>query len=565
VKKVFFGIGLIVIGVAFFSIYAKDELNIAKRVGGEIKELDFVVVVPSFNNDAYFERNLNSIISQDYKKYQVIYIDDCSTDNTGANVSEYIAQKNVGDRFKLIHNQENRKALYNLYKAIHECPNDKIIVLLDGDDWFPDEHVLSTLNEYYQNPDMWMSYGQYIRYPDDQMGMCGPVKHSFLKKGKMRYKNWQYSHLRTFYAGLFKRIKLADLTENGAFFNVAWDHAIMFPMLEMAREHAYFTPDVLYVYNYETPLTDAKLRLKEQERVVDVVKKLPVYSALQEDPRAPFEEGISDLVVFSYNRPMQLYAFLESMKQNITGFRKTGIIYRADPDFAAGYDLIKKTFPEVYFFRQSNETPKQDFKPLVLETTYGKFGEGADYIAYAVDDIIITDKIDVAHAALKLKETGAYGVFYRLGKHVDYCYMMDQYQGIPDLLEVGGGCLAWQFKTAKGDWNYPNSVDLVLYAKKDIRDELEKIKYTFPNDFEGEWSKFPDRNKFGLCYERAKMVNIPMNIVSTFQNKAAHTFSASDLNDLFEGGMKIDINPFYQILNESAHADIQPQFVSRTQ
>ncbi len=564
-KKVFLGFGLIVMGVALFSLYGKEELNIAKKVGGVTSELEFVVVVPSFNNDAYFERNLNSILSQDYKNYEVVYIEDCSTDNTFKNVSEYVEGKNFGKSIKIIRNSENRKALYNLYTAIHDCSNDKIIVLLDGDDWFADEHVLSTLNEYYQNQDMWMSYGQYIRYPDYQMGMCKPVTKSFLKRRKMRQNKWQYSHLRTFYAGLFKRIKLSDLVEKGSFFTAAWDHAIMFPMLEMAREHAYFTPDVFYVYNYETPLTDAKIRLQEQERVAGLIKQMPRYSPLTVDPRAPFEQGVSDLVVFSYNRPMQLFAFLESAKKNVTGFRKIGVIYRADPDFWSGYEEIKYVFPEVQFFRQSNETPKEDFKPLVLETTYGKFGQGADYIAFAVDDIIITDQIDVLHGALKLKETGAYGLFYRLGRHVDYCYMLDQYQGVPNLLEVGGGCLAWQFETAKGDWNYANSVDLVLYAKNDIRKELESIKYTFPNDFEGEWSKFADASKFGLCYERAKMVNIPMNIVSTFRNRAAHTFSADDLNDLFEEGLKIDIAPFYHILNPSAHADIQPQFIPRTQ
>ena len=63
-----------------------DELNVVKKGMPILKEHEFVVVVSSFNNDAYFERNLNSIFSQDYKNYHVIYIDDCSTDNTYANV-----------------------------------------------------------------------------------------------------------------------------------------------------------------------------------------------------------------------------------------------------------------------------------------------------------------------------------------------------------------------------------------------------------------------------------------------------------------------------------------------
>ena len=89
------------------------------------------------------------------------------------------------------------------------------------------------------------------------------------------------------------------------------------------------------------------------------------------------------------------------------------------------------------------------------------------------------------------------------------------------------------------------------------------MKYTFPNDFEGEWARYADANKVGLCYERAKMVNIPMNIVSTFKNRAANTFSAEELNLMFSEGLKIDIAPFFQILNKGAHADLEPQFITR--
>lgn len=549
----------------FLKSFEKD-LNIAKKSETVSKEREFVVVVPSFNNDAYFERNLDSIFSQEYKNYRVIYIEDFSTDNTYANVKDYIERKGVQDVVTLIQNQENRKALYNLYTAVHSCSNDQIVVLLDGDDWFAHPYVLRDLNHYYEDENVWMTYGQYMRHPDNQMGMCAPVTKKFLHNAEMRANKWQYSHLRTFYAGLFKRVKLQDLIENGKFLSVAWDLAIMLPMMEMAREHAYFTPDVFYVYNYETPLNDAKIRLMEQERVEKYVRSLPIYPTLKVDPRKPFgEKDQADLVVFSYNRPMQLYAFLESVTQNVSRFRKIAAIYREDASFAEGYELVKKTFPEVSFFKQSKENPRGDFKPLVLETVLGKFGEGANYVAFAVDDIIITDKIHIHKDIVKLQETGAYGVFYRLGKHVDYCYMMDMHQGVPDLLEVGEGCLAWQFKSGKGDWIYPNSVDLVLYAKSDIRKDLERLKFTFPNDFEGEWSKYSDKNKIGLCHERAQMVNIPMNIVSTFNNRAAHTFSPEALNEMFLQGLKIDIEPFYHVLNRGAHADISPQFVARDQ
>jgi glycosyltransferase involved in cell wall biosynthesis len=554
---------------AFFLLHStllkggQKELNIAKKVENVLVQKEFIVVVPSFNNDHYFERNLSSIFSQDYPNYHVIYIDDNSTDNTFSEVSEYIRKNGFEDKVTLIHNATNQKALYNLYRAILGCKNDQIIVLLDGDDWFATNHVLSDLNNYYQNDDMWMSYGQYIRHPDKQIGMCTPVTKEFLSSAKMRHEKWQYSHLRTFYAGLFKKIRLEDLVEEGKFYTAAWDLAIMFPMMEMAREHVFFTPDILYVYNFETPLNDEKIRAREQQRIEKAIRAKPVYKELKEDPRKPFQECAVDLVAFSYNRPMQLYALLESLQKHVTGLRKIGIIYREDDSFVSGYDLVKKSFPEVVFFKQSNERPKEDFKPLVLEATFGEFGKGASYIVFAVDDMIITDKIDIQKGIKDLQEAHAYGLYYRLGKHIDYCYTQDYVSGVPELIEVGNGSFAWQFKQGSGDWNYPNSVDLVLYNKNDIKQVVEGMKYTFPNNFEGEWSKHADANKIGLCYERAKMVNVTMNFVTSFRNRATNSYLVEELNQMFLEGLKIDIDSFFHIMNRAPHTDVDPQFVTR--
>ena len=565
IKKGIFMTGFAVIALAAFAFFSKSsdkELNVAKKVEGVLEEKPFVIVTASFNNDAYFERNLDAIFSQEYKNYRVIYVEDASTDNTYSHVKEYIERYGVQDKIQLIHNTDNRKALYNLYTAVHSCKNDEIVVLLDGDDWLTSSSVLKDLNAYYANQDVWLTYGQYMRYPDDQIGMCAPVTKGFLRKGEMRQGKWQYSHLRTFYAGLFKRIQLKDLVEDNHFFTAAWDLALMLPMMEMAREHSYFTPDVFYVYNYETPLTDAKIRLAEQERIEKKVRSMPVYLPLECDPRTPFGEGsFTDIMVFSYNRPMQLYACLESMEKYIHGVRSIQVIYRESQDYNSGYEEVKKAFPQIQFFKQSQE-PKKDFKPLVMEGVFGNRGQGADYILFAVDDIIITDKIDLQKDIIKLQETGAYGCFYRLGTHLNYCFMTDQPQKVPPLLEVGEGLLAWQFNKGEWDWNYPNALDLVLYKKESIRQDLEKVKFTYPNDFEGGWCKLADATKFGICYEKAKMVNIPMNAISK-NPRAAYSFTIEALNEMFLEGLKIDIDPLYQTVYRSAHEDVRPQFVMR--
>ena len=51
-------------------------------MAGAIRERSIVVIIPSYNNVRWVEKNLMSVFEQKYENFRVIYIDDCSTDGT---------------------------------------------------------------------------------------------------------------------------------------------------------------------------------------------------------------------------------------------------------------------------------------------------------------------------------------------------------------------------------------------------------------------------------------------------------------------------------------------------
>ena len=57
------------------------------------------VIIPMYNAEATIRLCLNSILNQRYKSYEVIIIDDCSTDNSYKIVEEEYVNKHVN--FKL--------------------------------------------------------------------------------------------------------------------------------------------------------------------------------------------------------------------------------------------------------------------------------------------------------------------------------------------------------------------------------------------------------------------------------------------------------------------------------
>src|SRR5438046_1146031 len=82
-------------------------------------EREIVIIIPSYNNENWYERNLDSVVNQRYHNYSIIYINDCSTDDTGLLVAQYIKDKKLEHRVTLINNTERKGALANFYYAIH--------------------------------------------------------------------------------------------------------------------------------------------------------------------------------------------------------------------------------------------------------------------------------------------------------------------------------------------------------------------------------------------------------------------------------------------------------------
>lgn len=268
-----------------------------------------------------------------------------------------------------------------------------------------------------------------------------------------------------------------------------------------------------------------------------------------------------DVIIFSYNRPLQLYALLESMDIYVQGIGTVSVIYRSDSDrYESAYDQVKKTFSAVSYIKQG-QYPAQDFKPLLLNTFKITPSE---YVMFAVDDIVVCDFVDLTECVLALKEIKAYGFYLRLGRNISYCYAMNKKQHVSDLLLVRDGIYLWRFEKGSYDWAYPNTVDMTIYKKSDILNDLEKINYRAPNSLEGAWhglSKFIKSRK-GLCFERSKMVNLPLNIVQKeLKNRHAGTASTEELLDIFERNMKMDIKPLFRVGNVSPHMSYIPTFI----
>ncbi|GEM_PF-879407 len=251
-----------------------------------ISEKSFVIVSASHKAKKYSEGCIKSIFSQNYnkKKFRVICIDDASPDGSGDELAQHIEKYQQGHAVQLIQNKFRIGMLENIYNAVHSCRPDEVVVILDGDDEFAGPEVLATLNKYYQNPNVWMTYGQFITSSPEYTGMCSQIPDEVIKENSIRNYQWVSSHLKTFYAGLFQRIKRDDLQVCGQFFPMATDIAYTFPILEMAGFHSTFIDQVLYIYNTENTAKIDKVEWLMRDAFVAMIRSKSHYDPLPELP-----------------------------------------------------------------------------------------------------------------------------------------------------------------------------------------------------------------------------------------------------------------------------------------
>lgn len=266
-------------------LVAPEELACHAEALREGRVVQWEIIIPSYNNEKWCIQNIESVVNQTYPHWHATVIVDCATDNTEDLLREYITTHQLHDKITLQVNKRNKGALANIYYAATACDPEKVIGLLDGDDWFKHDRVLEHVTQVYQEEDVWMTYGQFELWPEDRIGHCRPYPKEIIKNNSFRYVQGVLpSHFRTFYAWLFQLIDKKDLLHKGKFFRVTWDMSIMYPVIEMCGEHHKCISEVLYVYNIANPLNDFKEHTALQAQLDQFIRSKKRYRPLEKKP-----------------------------------------------------------------------------------------------------------------------------------------------------------------------------------------------------------------------------------------------------------------------------------------
>ena len=113
------------------------------------------VLIANYNNSKYIDQCLESVINQNYKKIEIVVVDDNSSDNSLEVLSKYSGQ------IKLIKKKQKSDIgffdqMSSYYEAFKESKGE-IIFFLDSDDYFHLDKVSIIMNEFRQNQKVYLT------------------------------------------------------------------------------------------------------------------------------------------------------------------------------------------------------------------------------------------------------------------------------------------------------------------------------------------------------------------------------------------------------------------------
>lgn len=137
------------------------------------------IIMPSYNTAKFIDEAINSVIKQTYIDWELIIVDDCSTDETDVIVAKYLTD----GRIKYFKNEVNSGAAVTRNRALNEVTG-KWIAFLDSDDLWAAEKLEKQLS-FMSNGDIAFSFTDY-----DVIDETGIVKTTFVpRKESYTYKD----------------------------------------------------------------------------------------------------------------------------------------------------------------------------------------------------------------------------------------------------------------------------------------------------------------------------------------------------------------------------------------
>lgn len=198
----------------------------------------FSVLIAHYNNYAYFKQCYESLKKQTYQNFEIILVDDCSTDGS---LEKIIELTKSDDKIKVYKNEENKGIGFTKRRCV-ELSNGEVCGFVDPDDGITDRAIEDSIKAY-QNRNIIATYSEIYICSEELK-----IKEKFKKTKKIKNSYPYFFNLNFEVAHFFTFKKLSYLETEGinAELTSAVDQDLYLKLYERGSFHYIQKP--LYLY-----------------------------------------------------------------------------------------------------------------------------------------------------------------------------------------------------------------------------------------------------------------------------------------------------------------------------
>ena len=151
----------------------------------------FSVLVANYNNGRYIQETIESVKAQDYRNWEIIIVDDASTDNSIDIYNKYSSD----NRIKIYYNSENKGVTYTKWKCLEHAKGE-ICGFLDADDIILSNALSLMVSEHLKDENISIISSRYY-ICDENMNIQKESGYLRIPKGEsyltyMQYEPWPF-------------------------------------------------------------------------------------------------------------------------------------------------------------------------------------------------------------------------------------------------------------------------------------------------------------------------------------------------------------------------------------
>lgn len=194
------------------------------------------IIMPSWNTARFIGKSIQCVINQTYEQWELLIVDDCSTDSTDDVVRPFLEDK----RIRYFKNEKNSGAALSRNRALREAQGEWIAFLDSDDLWTKDK--LDKQIKFMNDNGYLLSYTEFERIDEDDRPLNVYVSGPEVVNKRKMY-NYDYiGQLTMIYSARhFGLIQIKDIKKNN-------DYAIRLQLYKVPRTEAYLLKENLAKY-----------------------------------------------------------------------------------------------------------------------------------------------------------------------------------------------------------------------------------------------------------------------------------------------------------------------------